>query len=915
MDYSLRKNAVFILCLLQFCAYAQQTAVAYYDSIVSASISSEDKKQTIEAMLQHADTISLENQAHLNYEFSKWLFRNQNRSLATVYSLKELELRKKIGDQDLLKRNIYNLGYMHSRLDQPDYHKALHYLDTLISLTDETETRLGTLYREKGDIYDYLGDYPHALENYQNAERIQKQHKRNVSLVTTYINISGTYANLRDSLYFEDFFQNQKKLDALSEGFDISNEQRAILLMNEGNMYDTKRNYKNAFICYQKALELVKHTEDDQYAFGILNNLGVNCTKQERFRDAKMYLEQSELYSNNVRERKGIVLENLADLDIKQGAYASGLLKYKKAISFLLHGQTQSVSEELPTIMEVKVSPYKKYILEFLINLSQGYLSFYNATKDQTYLREASKIIELADLLIDDLYFESREDLSKLFWREKGADLYVMAVAICYELNDPERALYYMEKNKGMMLLENISESKAKQMAGIPSKIVRQEQAILSEINELQARLSNISVSEVPSEGIDSLKSIIFKEKGRYRNLIDSLEYTFPKYYNYKNKVAIVSSDDIEKLKAENQTIVSYIMDVNEGFVVLMSKGKVTLKKLDNLQALKEKITIFHGLVQTPFSSQDDRSEYKIVAYELFQMLFPFPDFQQDMLPKTLYIIPDGDLYTLPFEALICNPDGSLEDTYLISQSEVLYQYSLSVNSQMEVKLEEPPEGFVGFVPIDFSNNYLPALQNGQGEIRLLNANFKGKVFSNDLATKTAFLEEYQSNNIVHLSTHGGVDKVGPWLALFDQKLSLDELFFTANKKELVVLSACKTSLGNQARGEGVINFTRGFINAGAKSVVTSLWDINEKSSAAIIANFYENLLDGKTKASALRMSKIAYMKAHNNTSEASPSYWSGIVITGQNTPLVSTTRNTVVLWMLLLLMGAIFGYWFLQKY
>ena len=67
-------------------------------------------------------------------------------------------------------------------------------------------------------------------------------------------------------------------------------------------------------------------------------------------------------------------------------------------------------------------------------------------------------------------------------------------------------------------------------------------------------------------------------------------------------------------------------------------------------------------------------------------------------------------------------------------------------------------------------------------------------------------------------------------------------LYFLKNQKDLVVLNACKTLSGEFQKGEGVFNLMRGFTNAGAKSVVGSLWDINEKASLEITTQFYSNL-------------------------------------------------------------------------
>jgi CHAT domain-containing protein len=131
-------------------------------------------------------------------------------------------------------------------------------------------------------------------------------------------------------------------------------------------------------------------------------------------------------------------------------------------------------------------------------------------------------------------------------------------------------------------------------------------------------------------------------------------------------------------------------------------------------------------------------------------------------------------------------------------------------------------------------------------------------------------------------------------MAFYDEKMTLDELYFTKNQSELVVLSACKTSDGELKKGEGVMSLARGFFNAGAKSVVSSLWDINEKASNNIIQEFYKNIANGDTKSAALQKAKLTYIQQNENTREESPYYWIRLTITGDMKPIEISGNNYV---------------------
>jgi len=108
----------------------------------------------------------------------------------------------------------------------------------------------------------------------------------------------------------------------------------------------------------------------------------------------------------------------------------------------------------------------------------------------------------------------------------------------------------------------------------------------------------------------------------------------------------------------------------------------------------------------------------------------------------------------------------------------------------------------------------------------------------------------------------------------------------------MVVLSACETGTGEFQRGEGIISLARAFSYAGAKSIVTSLWSINDQSSYRIMDSFYKNLQDHQTIDQALMNAKRTYLQ-QNNGKYAHPAYWSAFIPIGDmnavklNTPLV----------------------------
>jgi CHAT domain-containing protein len=143
----------------------------------------------------------------------------------------------------------------------------------------------------------------------------------------------------------------------------------------------------------------------------------------------------------------------------------------------------------------------------------------------------------------------------------------------------------------------------------------------------------------------------------------------------------------------------------------------------------------------------------------------------------------------------------------------------------------------------------------------------------------TTPLSQYR---IVHFATHGDSNDQRPelsglYLSRFNQKgqqlkddfLSLSEIFNLKLSADLAVLSACQTGLGKNVRGEGMIGLTRGFMSAGAKRVIASLWNVDDGSTAELMTSLYRKMLkEGLSPAVALRQTQIAMWKDQRNPYE-----------------------------------------------
>ena len=151
---------------------------------------------------------------------------------------------------------------------------------------------------------------------------------------------------------------------------------------------------------------------------------------------------------------------------------------------------------------------------------------------------------------------------------------------------------------------------------------------------------------------------------------------------------------------------------------------------------------------------------------------------------------------------------------------------------------------------------------------------------------------ELSKYRYVHFATHGYLDTIRPGLSaivlsLIDEQGNAQDGFLRTHDiynlklpAELVVLSACETGLGKDVKGEGLVGLTRGFMYAGARRVVVSLWNVNDKATADLMANLYRGMLrSNKTPAASLREAQIEMLRQKQ---WRSPYYWAAFVIQGE---------------------------------
>ena len=249
-----------------------------------------------------------------------------------------------------------------------------------------------------------------------------------------------------------------------------------------------------------------------------------------------------------------------------------------------------------------------------------------------------------------------------------------------------------------------------------------------------------------------------------------------------------------------------------------------------------------------------------------------------DLPGRELTIAPHGALHYLPFAAL---SDGN---AYLLDRFSV--RLVPSASTLVYLRADEPKKvgRLLALGNPDLGDRALD-LPNAQAEAKAVAAMFPdSRALLRSDASKSAAMSLANGFAMLHFATHGRFDANAPlrsglYLAKGtepDGLLSVGDLYSLRWDVDLVTLSACETGLGKIASGDDVIGLTRGFLYAGARTIVASLWEVDDAATAELMEAFYRNLGNGD-KREALRLAQIETRERYPE-----PWYWAAFNVLGR---------------------------------
>ncbi|MEN0005701.1 MAG: CHAT domain-containing tetratricopeptide repeat protein, partial [Bacteroidota bacterium] len=858
---------------------------------------------TVAGELGYVDTVAL-----LHHRKGVTYNKMDDMEAAIAATQRAIALRIDLADTTGLGQSYYNLAYFYEWNNQA--RQALEAFERAVQLGDGPKNTfffyaiIPLASRERD-----FGDYGRAIAHLELcldflATQVEDPNEDPYRFGITYLNLGSVYNVLGTKKDIEQSLIYLKQAQAFLEQLDPSNDL-ADCYKELGNSYDELQQHTTAIDFYEKTKGIYTADEDGEALAGSYMNIGIQYRKIGAFAKAKQNFQQGlqlleAAYGTGYHYSKAKLADNLADTYRDQGQFETALQYYQDAIQHSLPTFRANDYLQNPSKAQLLAASDKEAILTYLGDKAQGWLAFYESTQNSTHLKEALATLALADVLIDAMRREHSAEESKLIWRRKVHDIYETALSIAFSLEDQERAFYFFEKSKSILLLDGLMAADARAL--ISDSLAQQERALIQQIIDL-----NEALAEAPND--QELRTQKLASEKELQALVKQLAATNPKYHELRYTAAVQDLATTQQALRASEAMVTYFFGKRAIYAMPITAQGAQLVRIERDSLLDQTLGRLIEQFQEASAILNHPGQYASDAYALYALLLePVLERLAVASIQSLCFVLDGPLQYLPFEALLVEPPSRYNLgllPYLIRNYEVRYAYSATILSKQQALSTATTNAQVfGVAPFATANGALGQLPYSKTELQGIKALAKGAYYLDASASSIAFRQMAPLYRVLHLSTHASANSASakPFIYFADQKLFLSDLYTMELPADLVVLSACETGLGKVQTGEGVMSLSRGFTYAGAKSLISSLWRVNDQSTSDIFTGFYEVLKEGKTKSSALHEAKLNYLNSTQLAdAQKSPYYWAGFVYVGSDGGL-ELERSSEYWWWIILL-------------
>lgn len=870
------------------------------------------------------------------------------------YFSESLELKKEIFGPASAELVPVFLSLSIAKMNIGDYANAIELTNKGIELANRNMSGtdpadLALLYQNKGAAQAMISEYRQATVNLLKALNIYDSVNNNTSpgKLNLLVNIATSFYYLRDTARCIEFFE--KGYGPASGTDDIN----SFYFMRNYAMVLGKINQKEkGRAILEEAVKRLKKKftpETREYTVIMANYAEYLLNYNKDYREALSIYKLCYNYVNS--HPWDINLNNQVALGYALSVMYNGnpetaldsvnnaLFRYSEAIYTgdpLGNPDTEIIKKNSTTWNMLRA---KYHILR----------QIYDNGHDIRFLKASAVAAELMINITESMRIILGREESRMLFGERFRDSYIYAIDsyyLCHKVTSEndclEKVFTYSEKSKATSLLTHTREMRGLRYY-VPAEVAAIEQDMTLQAGYYESKIYDENGKMNPDKKmIDEWTGNMMSALEKKDSLVRIIEKEYPGYYRLKYDTRVVSPGKLLNLVGKDANYVSYIVNDTSLYIIVLNIHHFSVRHLLLDSLFFSTVNSYRQLLSEPVLEGNARESFIRFQKEghlLYSYLLgPVRD---DFVPGRLIIAPDNQLSFFPFETLLSSDKadsllfyGRLD--YLMKEYRISYTYSATLLAETSKTRPSFFNNAVVFAPsygdrviLDSlpvfrqqSGTNLPVLHYARHEAQNVSGMITGKLFIDNLATEEAYKNNAGNYDIVHLAMHTVVDGASPgnYGMIFypssgfpgDIYLRPYEIYGVPLNAKMVVLSSCYTGSGVLYAGEGVLSLARSFIISGSRSVIMSLWEVDDMAGSEIIRRYYKNIKRGMSKSEALKKARIDFLE-EADMRLSHPFYWSNLVIYGDDAPLYISWH--IRLFLLILLSAASgMAYYFLKK-
>ena len=764
-----------------------------------------------------------------------------------------LVIKKEIGDR-LGEGGAYcDLGYLYQCLG--DYSKAKECHERALAISVETNhlRGQGVDYGNLGTSWQHLGDYDKAYEHHKKALeiRIRIGHKEGLPAAYNHLGLvcklRGEYANA-DKLF-------RKALKIAREIGDRKVEVN--ILCNLAALKQTISEHEKAIEHYIEALQINKELNDRRQEAVMIGNLAIAYQSLGDLTTAKKYFEKSLKITKQSGSKHGetcTALFGLGSVQTLLGNHDSARNFYELA-SVEISKETVNKEGEMnmnqalgathlsQNEFQKALSCFKRalQICEQLgdvraksvtyCNIAAVYLLYQDMPKAFSNLSKSIKCLEQMRVLVGE------SEYYKIGFADENDAPYRLMVSVLLKLERIEMALNILELSRARSLAESMAtQYSVEPLPGFnPNRWIQfgnviQKNSCTGLSFCFIHKILFCWVLKTGKVEVATSKGLTTDNRPKGTSIHPWLETLLDQ--TYKNVLLFQGE------RCEDRSLFLWDEDAEVRSPTQVEETPTTSQVEENVEEIQNDLPALTDL-------------YNIIIAPVLRFLEG----------SEMIIVPDGFLHSIPFAALRDESGEYLSEKFRIrvipslTTLKLIQDSPANYHSQKGVLIVGDPD--VGTVTYQGKQVNLPRLPFAKQETEMIGRLLHVHPLTGKQATKQTVLQRIHSVALVHIAAHGDADRGNIALApskhheKVDFQLTMSDISKVQLRAKLVVLSCCHSGRG-QIKAEGVVGIARAFLGSGARSVLVSLWAVDDEATMQFMKQFYGHLVRGKSASESL---------------------------------------------------------------